>query len=146
MKIYNRKAKLEYHILETLEAGVVLSGAEVKSVRLGRADLNDSFAKVQNGILLLKNVFIPPYQGSSSEYDPKRDRKLLVHKHQLQLLVSKLSKGSMALIPLAMYITHNLIKVELALGAAKRKVDKRRAIKEKDELRKMQQDIRNLKS
>lgn len=142
MKILNKKARLQYHILETFEAGIALSGPEVKSVRLGRADLNDSFAKIQNNQLVLKNAFIPPYQNASLEgYDPKRDRKLLVHKSQIRQLTGKLSKGSMALIPLSLYFTRNFIKVELSLGASKRKIDKRRAIKERDERRKLEREL-----
>ncbi len=135
---------MQYRILETLEAGVVLTGAEVKSIKLGRVDLNDSFAKIQGKQLILKNMFIPPYQNAQLlGYDPKQDRKLLVHKAQLQSLIGKLAKGSMALVPLAIYVSHNFIKVELALGQTKNKVDKRKEIKEKDEQRKLEQDLKN---
>lgn len=144
MKIFNRKARLQYHILETLEAGIVLSGGEVKSVRLGRVDLNDSFAKLQNGEVLLKNMFIPSYQHASTEnYDPKKDRKLLLHKNQIRILIGKLSKGGMAIVPLSIYLSHNFIKVELALGASKKQFDQRRAIKAKDEQRKLEQELKN---
>lgn len=143
MKIFNKKARFEYTILESLEAGIMLNGAEVKGVKSGHADLNDSFAKIQNGELFLKNLFIPPYQpAADKEYDPRRDRKLLVHHEQIQQLASKLTKGGMALIAVSMYTVHNYIKVELALAQSKKKYDHRRAIKEKDEKRKLEQDIK----
>lgn len=141
MKIFNRKARHEYHILETLEAGIVLSGPEVKSIRGGHADLNDAFARIQNGQVYLKNVFIPPYSGQAREdYDPKQDRKLLLHKKQISELSQKITKSAVTLIPLSLYTTRNMIKVELALAASKRKFDKRRAIKEKDLKRRLEQE------
>lgn len=141
MKIINRKARHEYHILETLEAGVVLSGPEVKSIRGGHADLNDAFARIQNGQVFLKNVFIPPYVGQAREdYDPKQDRKLLLHKKQISELAQKITKSAVTLIPLSLYNARNMIKVELALAASKRKFDKRRAIKEKDLKRRLEQE------
>lgn len=139
MRITNRKARFNYHILETLEAGVVLTGAEVKSVRAGRVDLSESFAKIQNGEAYLKNAYINPYMGA--QLDPKRDRKLLLHKKQLNYLMGKTSGQSTALVPLSIYNKHNFIKVELALGASKKKYDKRMAIKKKDEQRKLEQEL-----
>src|SRR3989344_5778739 len=128
MKIVNRKARHDYFILETLEAGIVLSGQEVKSLRSGRADLSNSFARVQNGEVFLKNAFIPPYNASSiPDYNPNRDRKLLLHKTQISSLIGKNSK-SQVLIPLSIYEKRNLMKVELALCASKKRYDKRRAI------------------
>lgn len=143
MRILNRKARHEYHILETLEAGVVLSGPEVKSIRGGHADINDAFARIQSGQVYLKNVFIPPYLGQvRDDYDPKKDRKLLLHKKQIRELSQKLTKPAVTLIPLSFYTTRNLIKVELAVASSKRKIDKRRAIKERDEKRKLEQEIK----
>ncbi|KKQ66884.1 MAG: SsrA-binding protein [Candidatus Daviesbacteria bacterium GW2011_GWA2_38_24] len=142
MKILNKKARFEYHILETLEAGVVLSGAEVKSVRAGRVDLSESFIRVQNGELYLKNAYIYPYLGAREDYDPKKDRKLLVHKKQLNSLIGKTSKAGVTLIPLCFYTTRNLIKVEVAVAASKKKFDKRRAIKARDEQRRIEQELR----
>lgn len=146
MKVFNKKARFNYHILETMEAGIVLSGPEVKSIRLGRLDLSDSFARIQDGEAFLKNAYIPPYQGGAPEgYQPKRDRKLLLHKKQIQSLVGKTSKGSIALIPLSIYSARNMFKVELAVAASKKKFDKRRAIKEKDQQRQIEQDLRGIK-
>lgn len=143
MKIFNRKARHEYHILETLEAGIVLSGPEVKSIRGGHADLNDAFARIQNGQVYLKNVFIPPYAGQAREdYDPKQDRKLLLHRKQISELGQKITKSAVTLIPLSLYTTRNMIKVELALAVSKRKFDKRKALKAKDEKRRIDQEIK----
>ena len=144
MKIFNKKAKFNYAILETLEAGVVLSGAEVKSVRLGRVDLSESFAKVQNGEIYAKNIYIFPYFGVRTDsYNPRHDRKLLLHKKQIETLVGKMSKSGMALIPLSLYFTRNFVKLELALAQSKKKFDKRKAIKQRDEDRQLQQDLKN---
>lgn len=141
MRIFNRKAKLNYHILESLEAGIVLSGFEVKSIRAGRVDLSDSFAKIQNGEVILKNAYIYPFQSQYKDYDPKHDRKLLVHKKQINTLIGKTSKSAVTLIPLSIYEKRNFFKVELALAASKKKFDKRRAIKEKDQQRKLEQEM-----
>lgn len=144
MKILNPKARYNYHILDTFEAGMVLSGTEVKSIRFGRIDLSESFARIQNREVYLKNAYIPPFGGAINNYDPKADRKLLLHKKQIQNLTGRLSKGGMALIPLSVYTTRNLIKVELALGASKKQFDKRRVIKERDQQRKIEQDLKEL--
>lgn len=145
MKIENRKVRLQYKILETLEAGVVLTGAEVKSVRAGRVDLGEGFIRIQNGEAYLKNVYIYPYLGARPDYNPRMDRKLLMHKHQIMNLQGKLSKGGMTLVPLSLYTRHNFIKVEVALGQSKSKVDRRRDIKERDDLRRIEQELKGVK-
>jgi SsrA-binding protein len=146
VKIYNRKARHTYHILETLEAGIVLSGFEVKAIRAGRLDLSNAFARIINGEVVLKNAYIHPYQDQKAkEYDPRADRKLLLHKNQISTLSQKLAKSSTALIPLSFYEKSNMFKVELALGASKKKFDHRRAIKERDEQRKIDLDLRGYK-
>lgn len=143
MKLLNRKARHEFHILETFEVGIVLSGPEVKAIRGGHADLSDGFARIQNGQVLLKNVFIPPYAGQANyQYNPKQDRKLLLHKKQIHDLSIKVSKSAVTLIPLSLYDARNMIKVELALAASKKKFDKRRVIKARDEARKIEQEIK----
>ena len=145
MKISNKKARHDYHILETLEAGIVLSGQEVKSLRSGRADLSNSFARVQNGEVFLKNAFIPPYNAASiPDYNPNRDRKLLLHKSQIKSLIGKTSKAQ-TLVPLSIYEKSNFIKVELAIGTSKNKYDHRKVIKARDEQRKIEQDLRGIK-
>lgn len=141
MKIINRKARRNYHILETLEAGVVLNGLEVKSIKSNKVDLNEGFARIVNNELLLKNVYIYPYQKQVYSEDPRRDRKLLAHASEINMLRGKLSGGSMTLIPLSIYITRNLVKVELALAASKKKFDQRKALKLKDEQRRIEQEI-----
>lgn len=138
MKIFNKKAQYQYKILEKLEAGIVLSGMEVKSVRAGKVDLNESFAKVQNGEVYLKNAYLYPPQGAQTrEYDPRHDRKLLLHRSQINSLLGKTSGARITLIPLALYTTRNFIKVELALATSKKKYDHKKEIKEKDERRKL---------
>lgn len=141
-KIYNKQAKRNYFILETLEAGLVLTGAEVKSVRSGRVDLNESFAKVQNGEAFLKNAHIFPLNQPMQGWD--KDRKLLLKKNQINSLVGKISKLAVNLIPLSIYSSRNFIKVELALAASKKKFDKRRALKEKDAQRRVEQELKGL--
>lgn len=142
MKLYNKKARFNYQILSSFEAGIVLSGQEVKSLRLGRGDLSDSFAKIQNGEVYLKNAFIPPYQNSVvKDYDPKRDRKLLMHREQIRGLVG----GSNLLVPLSIYEKHNFFKVDLGIAVSKKQFDKRRVIKARDEKRRIEQDIKGVK-
>lgn len=142
MKISNKKARFEYTITDSFEAGIVLFGHEVKSLRAGRGDLSDAFAKVQNGEIYLKNAFIPPYQNSViKDYNPKRDRKLLLHKDQIGKLVG--SKDH--LIPLSIYEKRNMFKVDLGLGTSKKQFDKRKAIKARDETRRVEQELRGEK-
>lgn len=142
MKISNKKARFEYSITDSFEAGIVLFGHEVKSLRAGRGDLSDSFAKVQNGEIYLKNAFIPPYQNSAiNDYNPKRDRKLLLHKDQ----IGKLVGSKYHLIPLSIYEKRNMFKVDLGIGTSKKQFDKRRAIKERDQTRKIEQELRGVK-
>lgn len=142
MRIVNKKARFNYFISDSFEAGIVLFGHEVKSLRAGHGDLSDSFARIQNGELFLKNSFIPAYQNASiKEYDPKRERKLLLHKDQIR----KLTGGSDHLIPLSIYEKNNMFKVEIGIGSSKRQFDKRKAIKKRDEDRKIEQDLRGEK-
>ncbi len=145
MKILNRKARRNFHILDTFEAGVVLTGPEVKSLRANRADISDAFARIQNGQVYLKNAYIYPYFGQGSEYDPRHDRKLLLHKRQIDSLLGKISGAAVTLVPLSIYSTRNMFKVELALAAFKKKYDKRRAAKERDELRKIEQELKEIR-
>lgn len=146
MKIFNKNARFKYRILETLEAGIVLSGAEVKAIRENRIDLSESFARVQNGEVFLKNVKIfPPKAGFPVGFNPNHDHKLLLHKTQINSLIGKLSGKGMNLIPLSLYTTRNLIKVELALASPKTKYDKRRSIKAKDEQRRLNQEMKNIR-
>lgn len=142
MKLLNKKARFNYQIIDSFEAGIVLTGQEVKSLRLGRGDLSDSFARVQNGEVYLKNAFIPPYQNAViKDYDPKRERKLLLHRDQIRNLVGSTNH----LIPLSIYEKNNMFKVELGVAVSKKQFDKRKVIKARDEARKIEQDLRGIK-
>ncbi|MCL5784451.1 MAG: SsrA-binding protein SmpB [Patescibacteria group bacterium] len=143
MKIVNKKVLHEYHIIESLEAGIQLLGSEVKSIRSGRIELGQSFAKIMGDEAFLINANIPPYQNASiRNYDPARTRRLLLHKSQIQSLIGKLSSQHLTLVPVAIYDKHNLIKVQLGLAKSKKEVDKRKIIKERDHLRRVEQELR----
>ncbi len=137
--INNRKARHDYHILETVEAGIALRGSEVKSLRLGRANLRDGYARVENGEVILYNMHISPYDKASHyNHEPKRPRKLLLHKRQIGRLAGAVGEKGYTLIPLKTYFTQKgLAKVELALAKGKRKYDKRQAIARRDAQREM---------
>lgn len=141
MRITNKKARHNYFILATFEAGIVLSGFEVKSIRAGRVDLSESFARIENGEMVLKNLYIHPFQSPPQGYNPRSDRKLLLHKAQINSLIGKCSQVGVTLIPLTLYTKKNLVKVELGLAASKKKYDKRRAIKERDQARNLEQEL-----
>ncbi len=145
MRIVNKKAHFNYQILESWETGIVLSGFEVKSIRAGRVELADSFARISNGEVVLKNLYIHPFQSPPQDYNPRADRKLLMHKPEIESLIGKLSSGPLTLIPLSLYTKRNFVKVELSLASSKKKFDKRRALKEKDQQRNLDQELNNLK-
>ena len=129
----NRKARHDYHIEETYEAGIVLSGTEVKSLRLGRANLTDSYAGVENGEVFLYNCHISPYDhGNRFNHEPKRKRKLLLHRREINRLVGLTQQKGYTLVPLRMYFTRGLAKVELALARGKRSYDKREDLAKRD--------------
>ncbi len=129
----NRKARHNYHILETYEAGMVLKGTEVKSLRAGRANLKDSYARVQDGELWLENMHISPYeQGNRFNHDPTRARKLLMHKGEIMRLWGKTRENGLALVPLRVYFKNGRAKVELALAKGKKLHDKREEIAKRD--------------
>ncbi|HDM89687.1 MAG TPA: SsrA-binding protein SmpB [candidate division WOR-3 bacterium] len=128
--VENRKARHDYEILETYEAGIVLKGSEVKSIREGRVSLVDSYATVENGEVILHNLHIAPYESASHfGHDPKRPRKLLLNKYEIKRLIGKVKEKGLTLIPLKIYFKKHLVKVELALVRGKRKYEKREAIK-----------------
>ena len=146
MKITNRKAYFDYEIGEKLEAGIDLTGAEVKSAKEGCVALSDSFVKIIGNEAMLLNCHINPYEFSNNEnYDPKRSRKLLLHKKEILSLQSKMQQSNLTLIPVSLYTRHNLIKVELALARGKKKWDKRQALKEKDLKREEEEVVRGKK-
>jgi len=137
--ISNRKARFEYEILETFEAGIVLVGSEVKSLRQGKANLQDSYALVKNGEVWLLNMHINPYeQANQFNHDPLRTRKLLLNKSEIAKLQIKTNEKGLTLIPLKLYFTKGIAKVELGIGKGKKLHDKRESIKERDVTREMQ--------
>jgi SsrA-binding protein len=133
----NRKAYHNYSIEEKWEAGISLTGTEVKALREGKANLNDSFAKIKNSELYLVNAHISPYScGNIYNHEPKRDRKLLLHKFELNKMYGKVKERGYTLVPLSMYFNEkNKVKVEIGLARGKTTVDKRHDIKAKDEKR-----------
>ena len=143
MRIVNKKALHDYFILESFEAGIELLGHEVKSIRAGRVDLGQSFARILNGQVYLINVNIPRYQNAPiKDYNPQRNRRLLLHKDQIQNLIGKISPKGATLIPVSIYDKHNLIKVQLGLAKSKKEFDKRKVIKERDHQRRIEQELR----
>lgn len=143
MRIINKKALHNYHILEHLEAGVVLSGAEVKQVRAGRIDLGESYVRILNGEAYLINAHIPKYnQTSQKEYDATKSRKLLLHKDQIDSLMGKVTGKGTTLLPVSIYEKNNRFKVEVGLGKSKKEFDKRKIVKERDHKRRVEQELR----
>ena len=136
-KIINRKARFNYELLERVEAGIVLKGAEVKSVKLGRISLKEAFCRVDdNQELWLHNAHIHPYKfADNTDYEPTRARKLLLKKREILGLVKKVEGKNLALVPTAIYTKRGRIKVEIALGKGKKKWDKRKAIKDREQKR-----------
>jgi len=134
----NRRAYHDYLVLETLEAGLVLSGTEIKSVRAGKVSLQDGFARVEKGEGWLENVYVAPYEhGGHFNVEPRRRRKLLLHRDELRRLVGKVQEKGLTLVPLRMYLKGNRAKVELALARGKHAYDKREAIAEREAQREM---------
>jgi SsrA-binding protein len=129
----NRRAFYNYEILDRYEAGLVLKGTEIKSLRAGRADLRDGYARPQGGELWLVNTYIAPYDPASIyNHDPRRPRKLLMHREQIDKLKSLVAEKRLTIVPLRLYIKNHVAKVELGLAQGKRQYDKRRAIMEKE--------------
>ncbi len=137
MKIINKKARFNYELTERVEAGIVLSGGEVKSAKEGKVSLNDSFARVDdNGEIWLLNCHIHPYQfADNSDYQPTRSRKLLLKRKEILSLEKKMEGRNLTLVPTAMYLKKGRIKVELAIGRGKKQWDKRTAIKKREQKR-----------
>ena len=130
----NRKARHDYDVIDTFECGIVLVGSEVKSLRDGKAQLKDSYARVEAGELWLLGVHIPPYSHAHGVdgHDPERRRKLLVHRAEIDELVGRTQQESLTLVPLSMYFKDGRVKVELALARGRRRYDKRQVIAERD--------------
>jgi SsrA-binding protein len=132
----NKKARHDYHILDTYEAGLVLTGTEVKSLRLGRASLVDGFAQLDGGEAWLYNVHIPEYtQGTWTNHAARRKRKLLLHRSEIDKLAQKAEESGHTVVPLALYFKEGRVKVEIALAKGKREYDKRQTLREKQDRR-----------
>lgn len=143
MKIFNKKATFEYEILEHLEAGVSLAGAEVKSIKGGHAELTGAFVRIIGSEAYLVNAQVYPYNYARPEgYDPKRTRKLLLHKAELIRLKSKLDGANLTLIPLSWYTKGPLVKLEIGLARGKKQYEKREAKRREDQRRELERTYR----
>lgn len=139
----NKKARFEYEILETYEAGIVLKGTEVKSLRLGKANINDAFAKIQNGEMFLLQMNISPYEkGNIFNHVPDKPRKLLLHKKEIKYLLGKIREKGLTLVPLQLYFKNGRAKVLLGLGKGKTLYDKRETIQKKENQREIQRMLK----
>jgi SsrA-binding protein len=139
----NRKAFHDYFIEETFEAGIALTGTEIKSVRAGAVNLRDSYAQVRNGELWLQNVHISPYEaGNRFNVDPYRTRKLLMHRKEINRLLGRAQEKGLTIVPLRIYLKKNRAKVEIALVKGKKQYDKRESISRRDATREMERAIK----
>ena len=138
----NRRARHDYDIDETFEAGLVLTGPEVKSLRAGRATLADAFGRVRDGEVWLEGMHIPPYEMADTRaYHPTRPRKVLLHRAEIERLTGKTAERGLALVPLKVYFTRGLAKVELGLGKGKRRFEKRQALAEREHRREIERAV-----
>jgi len=145
MTITNRKARHDYQIIESYEAGIVLEGTEVKSLRQGRANLKDSYARVENGEVFLHNLHISPYPNASRfNHDPDRKRKLLLHQWEIRRLLGKTVERGLTLIPLKLYFKGKVAKVELALCRGKKLYDRRKDIAEREAKRDLERRMKRI--
>lgn len=145
--ISNRKARHDYHILDTFEAGISLKGTEVKSLRKGNANLQDSYAVLKNGEVWLLGLHISPYeQGNINNHEPRRNRKLLLHRKQIRKLMGSVRVKGQSLIPLSIYFKGPHAKVELALAQGKKQYDKREAIARREAERDLRQRLKRSNS
>lgn len=142
-KIQNRKARHEYSIEETYEAGLVLRGTEVKSIRNGKVSLNEAFAYLKNGEVWLKNMYIKPYEHSSYQnHDERRERKLLLQKREIREIEKAITQKGKTFVPLKLYFKNGYAKVLMGIASGKKKYDKREDIKEKDVRRELDRKIK----
>jgi len=141
--VTNRKARHDYHFLEIWEAGIVLTGTEVKSLRAGKINLTDSYAAVDNGEIYLYNVHVSRYeQGSTFNHEPNRRRKLLLHRSEIRKLIGRVVEKGLTLIPTKVYFKRGRAKVEIALAKGKRDYDRRRTIMERDAQQDMERTLK----
>jgi SsrA-binding protein len=138
----NRKARHDYHIDDTFEAGIALTGTEIKSIRAGRVNLRDSYATIKEGELWLLNTHIAPYQqGTYANHEPRRPRKLLMHRREINRITGKLQEKGFTLVPLRLYLKNNLAKVELGLARGKKQYDKRAALRQRETRREIDRAV-----
>lgn len=143
MEIQNRKAKYDYDILETYEAGIVLKGTEIKSIRKGAANVKDSYALIRNGEIYIIGMHISKYEeGNIFNHDETRTRKLLLHKKEIKKIKGNVEKEGMTIIPIKLYFKKNKVKILLAVAKGKKNYDKRESIKKKDIERQMQKEYK----
>lgn len=139
----NRKAYHDYSLYDTYEAGIALTGTEIKSVRAGRVNLRDSYVQIRSGQAWLMNVHISPYlAGSRENPDPRRDRRLLLHSREILRLQAAVREKGLTIVPLRLYLKNNRAKVEIALARGKKLYDKREALAKKESQRLMQQELK----
>jgi SsrA-binding protein len=138
----NRKARYNYEIEDTVEAGIVLTGTEIKSVRDGKVNLQDAYALIRDGEAWVMNLHIAPYeQGNRFNVDPRRTRKLLLHKGEIQRLYGKVQQRGLTLVPLSVFLQNGFAKLEIGVGRGKKLYDKRESIAERDRNREMQRAL-----
>ena len=139
----NKKAYHDYHIMESYEAGLALKGSEIKSIRLGRVNIKDAYAKPESGELWLYNSHIAAYQaGGFDSHEPGRRRKLLMHRNQISELAAKTSQKGLTLVPLRVYIKNGIAKLEIGVGRGKKQYDKRDAIARRDTERELERALK----
>ena len=139
----NRRARRDYHVLERVEAGMALTGTEVKSLRDGGGDLQEAYAVLRGGEVFLVGANIAPYrQGSDANHDPMRDRKLLMHRREIEQLGDKVAQRGMTLVPLVLYFKGGRVKLELGLAKGKEGRDKRQAISDRDSRRQLEREVK----
>ncbi len=140
----NRKARHDFTIIDTIEAGIVLKGTEIKAIRASRINLKDGFARVRNGEVYLSNVHISPYeQGNLFNHDPLRTRKLLMHRKQIDRLIGETKNTGVTLVPLKVYIKNGFAKVLIGIAKGKKQYDKREDLKRKDMKREIDRTLKN---
>lgn len=140
----NKKAYHDYFIEETFEAGIVLQGTEIKSIRAGKVNLKDSFARIQNGELYLHNMHVSPYdQGNRYNHDPLRTRKLLLHRKEINKLIGETKETGYTIVPLKMYLKNGFAKVLVGLGKGKKQYDKREDLRKKEAKRDIERAFRD---
>ena len=139
----NKKASYEYYLLDKYECGIVLKGTEIKSVRAGKVNIGDAFARIRNEEVFLVNMHISKYNhGNIFNHDETRSRKLLLHKNQIKKLEKKINQDNLTLVATKVYLEQGLCKIELALAKGKKNYDKRQSLKEKDSLRRVEKTLK----